>query len=278
MESYKLILNDITAAESLPLFDKHFEDYKKIAFLFLNRKGKHLFAEDILNCYREDMNIERVFDQQHDRFIQGCNHKKDGKLQSTWHDSWSLEEIEKEDDFFNFFFACKLRHLNLQQINDFLSFHADYSFKNNRQEYLQFLRLTLLEYCWLLNSNSIEVLKEWVRINENVYREDKTEIEDKIKGRIPREPGDRLTALNLNQTALFIQLMQQANIILKGDNLTYTQAGKALHLLTGYSAHTLRQQLGTKGEIEGVKFEDYKELYQTILKMADLVKTKLYKK
>lgn len=280
--SYKLILNDITAGESVAPFNKGFEEYKKMAFLFLNHKGKYLFAEDILSKYREGLTLENLFEQEQDRFIPGANQKKGAKMERTWFDIWSIDEFERSDEFFDFFFASKLRHLSLLEINEFLNFHLDYSFKNNKREYLTFLNIPLRQYYEsLLSPNIIETIKEWVKTEKSINETEGlagTAKEAKIKGRIAREAGDHLTALNVNQTALLIQFMQQAGIILKGANLTYSQAGAAFNILTGYSANTIRQQLGTKGEIEGVKFEDYKELHETIKHMASLIETKIRKK
>ncbi len=101
---------------------------------------------------------------------------------------------------------------------------------------------------------------------------------EKIKGRIAREAGDKLTSLNLIQTTLLIQFLQEERIILKGDYLTYTQAGKAFYILTGYSAHTIRQHLGTKGELADVRYQDYKELYQAILQLAKRIEPHVLKK
>lgn len=275
--SYKLILNDITSGESVSPFNKDFEDYKKTAFLFLNHKGKYLFAEDILSHYKIGMTLENLFEQEKERFIQGCNRKRSGKMESTWHDIQSDEEIYFEDDFFDFFFACKLRHLDLLEIGDFLSFHLEYSFKNTRQKFLSFLNLSISQFHEkLLSPLIIEALNEWIKTNNET--ESLIESGDKIKGRIPREAGDHLTTLNLHQTALLIQFMQHAGIILKGDYLTYLQAGKAFNILTGFSSNSLRQQLGTKGEIEGAKYEDYKELHQILTSLSQLVETKIRKK
>jgi hypothetical protein len=82
---YRLILNHITAGEHrlTAKEPERFEEYKQISFLFLNHKGKHLFEEDILEQYREGMTLERLFDQEKGRFIQGANHVKDGKNQKT---------------------------------------------------------------------------------------------------------------------------------------------------------------------------------------------------
>ena len=67
--SHQLILNHITAEESLPPFNKDFEDYQKVASLFLNHKGKHLFAEDLLNKYNKGMTLEKLFEQEKGRFF-----------------------------------------------------------------------------------------------------------------------------------------------------------------------------------------------------------------
>ena len=278
----ELILNHITAGEYRLRFDKDYEDYIQIAHLFLSHKGKYLFAEDILSQYNEDMTLEKLFEQNKDRFIQGANQEKDGIRQKTWYDIWSTEEIERNDDFFDYFFSCKLRHLSLLDIDELLDFHLEYSFKNNKQEFFRFLQLTMRQYQdELLNPQLIETVHEWIEVNKTIKNNEvQTDFDnpEKIKGRIQREAGDKLTHLSLVQTALLIQFMQESKIILKGDNLTYTQVGKAFNILTGYSAHTLRQQLGTKGELTGVKHEDYKELHAIILQLADLIATNVRKK
>src|SRR5215204_6086426 len=101
--SYKLILNEITSDESLPPFNGGFEAYKQTAFMFLNHKGKYLFVEDILTSYRNGMTLERLFEQEKGRFIQGCNQHKASKMQNTWYDIMSCEEICSSDDLFDFF-------------------------------------------------------------------------------------------------------------------------------------------------------------------------------
>lgn len=278
--NYKLILNHITAEESLPPFNKDFEEYQKMASLLLNHKGKYVFAEDLLSQYNKGMTLGKLFDQEKGRFVPGFNQKKGNTMQPTWYDLWSGEEIERSDDFFDFFFVTKLRHLRLLDIGDFLSFHFEHSFNDDKKEFHKFLKLSLLQHQKLITPTITDIVNEWVKENEAATPNDvdMPDNEGKIKGRLARQPGDRLTSLNLNQTALLIQLMQQTGVILKGDYLTYNQAGKAFNLLTGYSAHTIRQQLGSKGEIQGVKYEDYRELHQVLLRMASLIEGKTGKK
>lgn len=278
----ELVLNHITAGESMPPFHKQFEEYRKMAFHFLNRKEKHLFADEILSNYNEEMTLDKLFEQDVDRFMEGSNRLKDNIRQKTWYDIWSMEEIEREDVFFDYFFICKLRHLSLLGIDDYLNFHMDYSFKSQEQEFFRFLQLSLRQYQeHLLNPQIVETVNEWIENRKSGINSGKLafpQAEERIKGRIQREAGDKLTRLNQVQTSLLIEFMQKAGLILKEDNLTYTQAGKAFNILTGYSAHTIRQQLGSKGELAGVKYEDYKELHEAILRLATLIEDKVRKK
>jgi hypothetical protein len=279
---YELILNDITYGESSKPFDKDFEDYKKMAFLFLNRKGRHLFEQDILKEYSEGMTLAKLLEQNKDRFIQGSNLQKDGAMQKTWYDISGMDEIRHDDTFFDYFFTCKLRHLSLLDIEAYLEFHLGYSFKNNTQEYFRFLLLTIRKYKdQLLNTSIIETVNEWIKAKELAHTEEHScsaEKEDQIKGRRQREAGDQWTCLNQNQTVLLIEFMQKAGIILNGDLLNYTQAGKAFQILTGYSAQTIRQQLGIKGINEGVKFEDYTVLYEAVKRLTELIEPKVRQK
>lgn len=282
---HNLILNQITYGESVPPFHKNFENYMQRAHLFLSHKGKYLFESDILSEYSEGVTLETIFAQEPKRFIPGINHDKDGVRQKTWYDIWGMDEIIRGDDFFDYFFICKLRHQSLIDIDDFLSFHLDYSFGNDKPAYFRFLQLCLRQYSEMLSSQVIDTVQEWIASIQSKREGDQSESaenekDEKIKGRMTREAGDHLTCLNLNQTALLIEYLQQSGIILKSGYLNFAQAGKAFHLLTGYSAHSLRIQLGAKGASEtAAKYEDYKELHEAILRLASLIepKTKRHK-
>ncbi len=280
MLDYELILNDITYGESSKPFLKDFEEYKRTAYLFLNHQGKHLFESDILERYSEGMTLEKLFEVNKGRFIQGANLKKDGLLQKTWYDIWGMYKIERQDSFFDFFFTCKLRQLSLLDMEGYLDFHLHNSFDNDKKSFFQFLNLTIRKYQdTLLNNNIVETTNEWIKSHAEIKASiDKDPANETIKGRKQRESGDKLTCLSQNQTVLLIEFMQKAGIILNEDSLNYTQAGKALNLLTGYSPHTIRQQLGSKGYIEGVKFEDFKELYDAIQNLAKLIEPHVRKK
>ena len=64
------------------------------------------------------------------------------------------------------------------------------------------------------------------------------------KGKIKREANDKRTILSQEQTVLLMHYLQQEKVILKDDYLSDKDAGQAFETLTGYSQHTLRQNLG----------------------------------
>lgn len=247
-DDYTLILNHITHGEHIVNMQdpKKWEEYKKMAFIFLNHKGKHLFEEDILGSYREGMTLEKLFAQESDRFVQGANHKKDGKNQKTWYDLSAIEKIERKDDFFDYFFTCKLRHIGLLEIDSFLAFHLDYSFEGNKKDYFRFLNITLRQYQdKILSPNIAETVKEWIADKEKETTLSGT-TETKTKGKIKRTRDDSVTKLNQEQTALLISFLQTSKIILKEEYLKNNEAGQAFSILTGFSSDSLRQNLSKK--------------------------------
>lgn len=242
---YKLILNHITYGEHIVNMQdpKKWEEYKKMAFIFLNHKGKHLFEEDILGNYREGLTLEKLFAQEPDRFLQGANHKKDGKNQKTWYDLTAIEKIDRQDDFFDYFFICKLRHIGLLEIDSFLAFHLDYSFDNNKKDYFRFLNISLRQYQdKILSANIAETVKEWIADKEKETALSGTP-DAKIKGKVKRSRDDSVTKLNQEQTALLINFLRTSKIILKDEYLKNNEAGQAFSILTGFSADSLRQNL-----------------------------------
>ena len=278
-DTCELILNHITTDQFLPPFQKDWDEYKQLAFLYLNQKDKYLFESDILSLYNQTVTLDQIFKANPERFAEGSNQQKNGKTEPVWYDLWAVEEITYQDRYFDLFFTLKLRHLSLLDIDEYLGFHLEYSFNHNKKEYFRFLQLAMRQYGEKLNSSIIQTVEEWIKAKEGETKAGtEAESDETIKGRMRRESGDRLTVLSLNQTALLIEYLQTSGIILKGDNLTYVQAGRAFHILTGYSAHTIRQQLGTKGTINGFKHEDYEELHRAISRLLALVDESVRKK
>mgnify|MGYP000616133272 CR=1 FL=1 len=267
-DGYKLILNHLTYGESVlnETKPKKQEEYKQMVFLFLNRKGKFLFEEDILKHYREGMTLEKLFEQEGHRFAQGANQKKNGKMQKTWYDLWASEEIKYGDDFFDYFFACKLRHISLLEIDDFLTFHLEYSFDNNAKMYSRFLVLVIRKYKGeIISENISETIKEWMTQNESSSELSGSPKETKVKGKLKREREDKITKLNQEQTALLIYCLKETKIILKDEYLNNKEAGQAFSVLTGYSAETLRQNLN-KSEQTRISTKKNNEVVKKALK------------
>ncbi len=277
---YELILNSITAGEHMLTIQtpEKYEEYKQMAFMFLNRKGKHLFEEDILNEYREGMTLEKLFDQEPNRFVQGANHKKDGKNQKTWYDLWAMEEIEREDHFFDYFFACKLRQINLLEIDSFLAFHLEHSFKDNRKDFLRFLNITLRKHQKMLDTDVVNTVMEWIKLSE--ADSDSGEISGgeklaRTKNRAKRQRDDNVTKLNQEQTALLIHFLQEGKIILREESLKNKEAGHAFSILTGYSEDSLRQNLN-KTELGRITTKkNLTELHNAITKLGILINNSL---
>lgn len=276
-----LDLNSITYGESLYKNEKRWSDYKHTAMLWLNHQFKFLTASEIKAQYASDRDIKEILGQNKERFIPGAMIEvKEGKREQVYYDIWAKENISNTDSFFPFFFSCRITHIDLLDIDHFLNSHLIHNFDSDKKKFFRFLELIIRRYKYLLNEDITETIKEWQKLKESEPELSGANeaTEEKVKGRMQRENGDKLTSLSLVQTALLIQFLQQNNIILKGSYLTFTQAGKAFNLLTGYSAHTLRQQLGTKGTLEGVKYEDYKELHEIITKLAKSIEEKIRKK
>jgi hypothetical protein len=251
-DDFKLILNHINHGEYEVATEKEFGEYTQMAFLFLNHKGKRLFEKDLLDLYREGMTIERLLSQEEGRFIQGSNVKVDGKMQKTWYDIASTDEVGRGDSFFDYFFSCRMRHISLQDIDAFLDFHLKYSFGDDKKTYFRFLNIIMRQYEErILSPRIMDTVREWMKMND--LETGSEELSGKANGirtknKAKRDRNDDLTKLNQEQTALLIHFLQAGKIILKDENLNNKEAGQAFSLLTGFSADSLRQNL-SKEEI-----------------------------
>jgi hypothetical protein len=278
-EHFELVLNHITARESYPWYKDTFEDYKQTAYTYLNHEGKHLFKEDILSHFNEGADFEKILKHNDFQYLPGMYQNRNGKRERTWYDIMGMEVIEASKPMGDFFFTCKLRHLALLQIDDYLNYHLEHSFANDKQKFLRYLNLTIRTYEKQLGLKPelVETVKEWIKIVETSPELSETEKSEKTKDkdRMQREAGDKFTSLSLVQTVMLIEYMQKAGMVLNRSRLTFTQAGKAFNLLTGYSSNSIRLQLG---KAEGIKNEDYGELHRAILKLAKLIEPDIPKK
>jgi hypothetical protein len=161
--------------------------------------------------------------------------------------------VQPLDIYYPFFFACKLRNLDLFSLEAFLEYHLSKYYGGDLKELAKFLKILIKEFKGAyLKETYIEVIQEWIIDKEKqvLLNADNPNAIDGIsdsewhrKGRRKREADDKMTCLNQEQTVLFINYLKQHRVVLNGDNLKHMDAGIAFSILTGYSKNTLRQNL-----------------------------------
>ncbi|WP_438710734.1 hypothetical protein ACSTS3_18640 [Aquimarina muelleri] len=113
--------------------------------------------------------------------------------------------ITKEDPDFDYWFVLKLRQydLGLKHLNDFLNYHLENSFENNKFKFKEFLELILLQYENLPISQRVNQLAQ--KFMNSVLHLDPKKEESKIPPKTnkrPRSIGNfhsfKLTALQSN--------------------------------------------------------------------------------
>lgn len=275
--SKDLILNDITYGESLKNDERRWQDYKITAMKWLNDQFAFLLESDLIEKYNTKKTIKEILEENKEQYMAGhFMELKEGKREQIYFDIWALEPISPLDSYFPFFFAGKLSHLDLLEVDSFLNFHFEENYENNKEKFLRFLTLTIRRYHYLLETDTVQTIQEWISLKEKTQELSGTNTTNKtesFKGRPKREAGDNRTVLSAVQTALLIQYLQKTNMILGQDYLNFKQAGEAFHVLTGFSPDSLRQGVGTKGATI-IKNEDYKELHDKLLLLAKTVKEK----
>lgn len=276
-ENYELVLNHISAGESMLMDEERYEEYSHTAARWLNHQHKHLFQDEIMARYTMYKSFGELLKDKKHEYLPGMMVQRGDKREQVYYDIWGMDIVEATDPFFPFFFACKLSHIDILHTDEFLNYHLQNNFENDTVKFSRFLTLVFRSSEKLLKPSIIETAKEWIAASGTKSEQPEQESK-RIKGRKFREPGDNRTTLSLAQTALLIKFMQQTNIILAEDELNYIQAGRAFDILTGYSMDSIRQHLGAKGELMGGKHEDYKELHEIITRLANLIETKVRKK
>lgn len=265
----ELNLNRITVWEEIVRKDT-FEEYKKYAVMLLQTKDLYLFEKEVLKACKSD-NIEKVLQQYPHILKTGARRKnEDGTFSTKYMDIGTDYCIQTNDFQYDVFFAYKLRQLDLLQIDAFLEYHILHYYDNNLQEFSRFLRICIRKQTTkLLSPGIIQTVNEWVETKEKQQQDLKGTTENLSaktkKGKVKREAQDKLTCLSQEQTVLLMYYLQQERVLLKDEYLTDMDAGKAFEILTGYSQHSLRQNLS--------KFNLYQN--KTNLKEIDNLLTRL---
>lgn len=274
--THEIILNHLTINE-FARHNENFEQYTRDVTMFFQIKGMFIYEKDILNRYGKK-SMEDVTATYPNKFVfAGKRRNNRGEeFAPTWFDISSDYKIMPKDAMYDLFFTYQLRNIDILETDDFLNYQFKKHFDNDIAKFKRFIVLTIRKHGKkLLDLDQIETVNEWMTmINSEV--EVSGILTERSKGKLKREAGDNLTALNLHQIALLIHFMQEAKIILKDEYLNKTQAGQAFSTLTGYSADALRLELNS--EKFNFSKENISEMLNIITRLEILIKNKLPKK
>jgi hypothetical protein len=127
----------------------------------------------------------------------------------------------------------------------FLDWHFRETFDEDIANFKEFVSLLLMKYDYIIQNKFIPVLT--TNFLDELKLEDINDIKKVvIPAKVNRESDDNMTSLTSEQTAILIQLQQEACIMLKDDPklLSKESAAKALKVLTGYGIDNMSKNLG----------------------------------
>lgn len=96
-------------------------------------------------------------------------------------------------------------------------------------------------------------------------------LQNMTKGRPQRTPGDNLTKLNQEQTALLVTYLRKGSLIFKDEYLNDKTAGLAFALLTGFSPESLRQKISPKKNSSVVSKKNLEALHAALTNITVLI-------
>jgi hypothetical protein len=244
----ELNLDRITFGEYISFRDS-FEEYKANAVILLQLKNLYLSEKEVLEGHKLD-SIEQVLERYPYILNAGSSRKnKKNSFSKRYFDLGTDYFIQPKDFIYDVFFAYRLRQLDILKIDTFLNYHILNYYDNNLQEFSRFLRICIRKHeAKLLKPETIQTVNEWVTDKEKQEQDflngtlEKKSIKAK-KGKVKRAAQDNLTCLSQEQTVLLMHYLQQERVLLKDEYLLKLDAGLAFEILTGYSQHTLRQNL-----------------------------------
>ena len=232
----ELNLNRMTLVERLEFSDT-FSAYRKQVLSLLSSKELYVYEEELIKEF--DLPIETIINEYPDI----VPHSK-GK---TYFNLAFNYYVEPDDIYYDSFFAYKIRQLDLLWIDRFLDYHLECYYSGDINAFSRFLKIILRKYSPSLLPESVQTVLEWVELKEKNHDSGKVSAssnEKRYKGRPKREAQDKLTCLNQEQTVLLIYYLQKEKALFRDEYLSDLDAGRAFEILTGYSQHTLRQNLG----------------------------------
>jgi hypothetical protein len=225
----------------------------------LNTTERTLFAKDIFAQAQADHitfneTLEEFFEARQDRYHWCGTRQRDENSkeeENVYADLMIDLVIDPSTPYYEHFFALHLASTDIFKVDPMLDYTYKTYYQDKYPEFARFVQLQLRKYGEkLIPAEVIDTANEWLasKSKELQSGSSETTIKPKPKEKLKREPGDNLTKLNQEQTALFFHLLQIKGIILRDDLLNNTETGQALSLLTGYSADALRQNF-SKAEL-----------------------------
>jgi hypothetical protein len=228
--------------------DEEYSHYQGAVAKMLYLNEMHIAETEILHRHQKQT-MEEVFEQVENgasRYFRTEQIEEGDNKVTIWYDTWADYIITEKDPLYGKFFTYKIRQIGIFNLDDFLNYQLTEKYEGNFARFTRFLTLTMREYApELLDNTYIKTANEWLQMRQAEISQESVsdEKEIRIKGRPKRTGDDKLTALNQEQTVLLIHYLQKAKVFYHGEFLTNKQAGQAFHILTGYSADTIRQKL-----------------------------------
>ena len=170
-EKHELILHNLSYGESRFMDEKRYEDYSHIVALWLGHQGIHLFQDEIIAKYDTKKSFGEILKEKKHEYIPGHIVQRGDKREQVYYYIWGSELVEAADPFFPYFFACKLSHTDILNLDDFLSYHLENSFEKNADKFFRALTLVFRRYENLLKPATIETAKEWITATSSAIDE-----------------------------------------------------------------------------------------------------------
>ena len=240
-QEHELFLNGITIWEQVVNGDT-FEEYKNYAIVLMQSKDMYLFEDEVLKNHKATINtIEQVLKEFPHIVSTGAHRKnKNGSFSKKYLHIAAQYFVLPDDILYDVFFAYKLRQVDLLEMDAFLDYQLSNYYETNVQQFSRFLRLCIRKHeVKLLKSETIQTVNEWLTDKEKQQQGLQGTLENKSKTK--RKPKDDKTSLSEEQTVLLMYYLQREKVILK--DLEDSYMGQAFEILTGYSQHSLRQDL-----------------------------------
>lgn len=213
--SYELNLNWISYAESVS-FQESYPAYEQTALVMLRLTTEPIYEDELLKKLHES-DIKELESKYVNWRSTGIPIKKEGKWLKPYYDTWATYLIKPEDPLYDLFFAYKLRHLDLLEIDPFLDFQLENWYGNDFKEISRFLRLVIRKHAKkLLSEATTLTVEEWLKEGEKLKTDDTSskQLKVSLKGIPKREKGDNLTKLSQKETSVLIEVLRQGKIIL----------------------------------------------------------------